>query len=133
MPNASSLANLKPAWQPGQSAYSGKQARTKRRVPTSCRLKSLEMAKEMYKIAKDPNVPPQTRLNACVALHDRAWGKPKQQHEITDPSGVQLLKIEIVDSNGRVDETVTINGQPVLPAPLTYDGDTTETEDDSTP
>jgi len=76
---------------------------------------------------RDPATPEATRLNACLCILERDWGKPKETHEPAQPNGAQSLQIEIVDAADpehreqvtiEMPREVAIGGQPAAPAAL---------------
>lgn len=67
------------------------------------------MADTLIACAKDSDAPWSARIAAAASVLDRAWGKPKEQVEISNESGVPMLTLRFVDPNGvAADETVTL-------------------------
>lgn len=114
----SGLALRKP-WQPGQSGNYRGYDRAHRATIRKCRIASPEMAQRLIDCANDRTAPWAARISAAVSVLDRAWGKPKEQVELHNESGVPMLTLRFIDPHGvAADETVTITmPQEALAAP----------------
>jgi hypothetical protein len=100
MPNAASLANLKPAWQPGESGYAGYKPTGLRRVLSLARKNSPAAMQAVIDCLHDADA--RVRMAAAIAILDRAWGKPKE-HVSFD--GTEGMNIVIVTGVPRTDDT----------------------------
>jgi len=112
MAGRGNLANLR-NWKPGQSGNQNGRPRKYCDLLRLTRAATPEAVKILKECMRDTQAPWPARVTAATALLDRAWGKPKEHVEVESVS-TSLLRIEIVDPNGHVDETITINGsQPI--------------------
>lgn len=69
------------------------------------RIKSMEMLKIAIACAEDTEAPWPARVNAALAVLDRAWGKPKE-HVQVDGDGIATLRIQFVDARDEQNGTV---------------------------
>jgi hypothetical protein len=88
MPSEASLANLRPAWQPGQGGFTGQQARGYRRVLGLARKNSPEAMQAIIDCLRDSD--PRVRLAAATTILDRAWGKPKEHMSFDGADGMNI-------------------------------------------
>ena len=111
---------LETAWPANKSGFKGLSARLHDRVHKMARAKSIEALEVQVKLMLDKNQPGHVRLAAASAVLDRAWGKPKEQVEVSNEAGIPMLTLRFVNPDGgEADETITITqpAQPALEAP----------------
>lgn len=121
MRSEASLANLRPPWQPGQSANTVG-AKGYREVLKLCRTKSPAAIKVLIACMEDEAAPWPSRIAAATTIVDRAWGKPKEHVQI-DGDGIASLRIEFVDPR-----TDTVSRETITVTPETIDGIATKPE-----
>jgi len=101
------LANLKP-FRKGESGNARGRTETFPQQLSFARRNSLRNLEVAAELRDDPETPPNVRLAACVFLHERAWGRPKDiAPEVS--AGVPALKIEFVTAPQS--DQRTINGE----------------------
>ena len=69
-------------WEPGQSGNPGGRPKAVKNVEEIARYYTADALHTLAQICVDEAQPAAARVTASVALLDRAWGKPKQEHDL---------------------------------------------------
>jgi hypothetical protein len=81
-------------FQPGQSGNPGGRPKALKAVEEAARAHTGDAIETLASICKNTQAPEAARVAAANALLDRAWGKPKQSLEPSDPRQAVTLVIE---------------------------------------
>jgi hypothetical protein len=98
MPSEASLANLRPPWQPGKSAYVAN-AKGHRRVLAMARRASPEAMQAIIDCALDKNASWRERIPAALAVIERAWGKSQERLTLEGADGANIVIVTGVPRN----------------------------------